>query len=193
MVYESILQGDGRWNSVGQIVRTRTPDAAALAPVVGEIVRSMDAGVPLRQLSTMQQRLDLNLTQPRFRALLLSAFGLSALLLAVIGVYGVMAYGVVQRRQEIGVRMALGAAQHQILRWIGTRGALLTAAGSVLGLAGSWASTRLLESYLFEMTPYDETSFVLALVVLAVAALLATYLPAHRASRIDPVEALRWE
>ena len=193
MVYESILQSDEGWNSGGQIVRTRTPDAAALAPAVRESVRTMDAGVPLTQLSTMQQRLDVNLSQSRFRALLLSAFGLTALLLAVIGVYGVMAHGVVQRRQEIGVRMALGAAQHQILGWIGRRGAVLTAAGLLMGLAGSLASTRLLESYLFEMTPYDETSFVLALVVLAVAALLATYLPARRASRIHPMDALRRE
>ncbi len=193
MVYEAILQGDLFWSFSGQMIRTRTPDAAALAPAVREIFRSIDPGVPITGLASMQTRVDTNLSQPRFRALLLSAFSVTALLLSVIGVYGVMAYGVVQRRQEIGVRMALGAASPQILRWIGWRGTRLTAAGLLLGLAGSFATTRLLESYLFEMTPYDKASFVLALIVLAASALLATYLPAHRASRIDPVEALRWE
>ncbi|MEE8583486.1 MAG: FtsX-like permease family protein [Acidobacteriota bacterium] len=177
-VYESALQGVRYWGFAGQMIRTRTLDAAALAPAVREILRSIDPGVPVVGLRTLQESVDTNLSQPRFRALLLSAFGITALLLSVIGVFGVMAYGVVQRRQEIGVRMALGAAQPRIFRWIAFRGARLTAAGLLLGLAGCFATTRLLERYIFEMTPYDEASFVLAVVVLAASALLATYLPA---------------
>lgn len=193
MVFESADQDRDYWLFSGILIRTRTTAPEGLVPQMREIVRGLDAGVPLAGVTPLRQRFDRLLTHPRFRAWLLSAFGISALLLAVIGVYGVVSNDVVQRRREIGVRLALGARRSQILNWVGLRGARLAAFGLALGLLGSLASTRLLESYLFGVAAYDTATFALSSAVLLAAAMAAGYLPARHAGRIDPVDALRCE
>ncbi|HSR69630.1 MAG TPA: ABC transporter permease [Acidobacteriota bacterium] len=175
------------------LARTSPGHAAHLASEVRNLVHSLDPGIPLVGLPTLQDELRGRTANARFRTLLLGAFGITALLLAVIGVYGVVAYGVAQRTREIGVRMALGARRLQVLSWVVRRGLLLTAAGLLLGLAGALATSQLLESYLHQLSVHDRFSYAAALLLLFVAAFLAAYLPARRASRTDPMEALRCE
>jgi putative ABC transport system permease protein len=124
---------------------------------------------------------------------LIGAFGFAALSLAVIGVYGVMAYAVAQRTREVGIRKALGANRRHILRDVVSRGLILTLIGLLIGIAGAYAATTLLESYLYELDVHDPTTFGLATAVLLLAALLAATLPARRAARVDPMIALRAE
>jgi ABC-type antimicrobial peptide transport system permease subunit len=134
-----------------------------------------------------------SLVRERVLAMLSGFFGGLALLLATIGLYGVMAYSVARRRNEIGIRMALGAPSSGILRMVLREVTILVVAGLALGVAGAMASTRLLESFLYGMTPRDPWTLSLAAAVLATVALLAGYLPARRASRVDPMVALREE
>jgi ABC-type antimicrobial peptide transport system permease subunit len=129
----------------------------------------------------------------RFTAWLMGIFAASALLLAMIGIYGVMSYAVARRAQEIGVRVALGAASSDVLRLVVGRGMTLTAAGLLLGLAGALALTRVLSTLLYGVTPRDALSFAAAAILLALVALLACLIPASRAARIHPAVALRNE
>jgi putative ABC transport system permease protein len=129
--------------------------------------------------------------EPRFQTLLLGAFSTLALILAAIGVYGVMSYSVASSVREIGVRLALGARSQDVAMLFLTRGLVLTVAGLVLGIAGAAALTRLLESMLFSVTPTDPIAFGAALLVLLAAALFASYAPARRAAGVDPAIALR--
>jgi putative ABC transport system permease protein len=133
------------------------------------------------------------MVQPRFLSLLLATFAGIALFLAAIGIYGVMAYAVAQRTQEIGVRMALGAQRLHVLRLVFGQGFVLLAIGTAIGLAGAFALTRLMHSLLFEITPTDPLTYSAVVVLLAVVALFACYIPARRATRVDPLVALRYE
>jgi putative ABC transport system permease protein len=133
------------------------------------------------------------LAQPRFRTALLSLFAMIALILASIGTYGVIAYSVTQRTREIGVRMALGAQPAQVLGMILRQGACLSALGILIGVAGALSATRAVSSLLFATSPTDAVTFTAVIVVLIGVSLCASFVPARRAMRVNPVEALRWE
>lgn len=162
-----------------------------LAPSVERVVREMDASLPVAEVRTMQEHVDGAVAQPRFVALLLGVFGAIALLLAAVGTYGVMAYSVAERSREIGIRMAMGAEPVTVRGMILRQGGVLALGGLALGVAGSAALTRLLSSQLYSVGAMDPGTFIVVPLLLGAVALLACYLPAHRATRVDPVEALR--
>lgn len=173
-------------------VRTRGNPAAA-APDVARIVRAVDANVGIDAMIPLDRLVASSVARPRFYAVLLGVFAGVAGLLAAIGIYGVLAYAVMQRTQEIGIRMALGAQRAQVLALVLRQGAILTATGVALGLAGAAGVTRLLQSMLFGVTPLDPATFAAASLMFGLVATLASYLPARRATRVDPMVALRSE
>jgi ABC-type transport system, involved in lipoprotein release, permease component len=141
----------------------------------------------------MEDLISASLAQRRFAAQLIGLFGALALFLSGIGIYGVMAWSVSQRSREIGIRLALGADTGAILRWILGQGMRLTLVGVTVGLLGAFAMTRLLRGLLFEVAPSDPLTYVCVAGLLAVVALLACYIPARRATKVDPIVALRCE
>jgi ABC-type antimicrobial peptide transport system permease subunit len=145
------------------------------------------------QIRTMQDRMAQSLARRRFSSTMLAAFALFALLLASVGVYGVMSYFVVQSRHDVGLRVALGARPRDILRLVVSQGMGLAAAGILVGLAGAAALTRLMSSLLFGIRATDAATFGSVAAILAAAAFLATVIPALRATRVDPIVALREE
>ncbi|HEX2457379.1 MAG TPA: FtsX-like permease family protein, partial [Vicinamibacterales bacterium] len=134
-----------------------------------------------------------SLTRQRFYAMLLGFFAVIATVLGAVGIYGVLAYGVSQRTQEIGVRMALGAQRSEVMILVLRRGLVLAAAGIVIGVAGAIGLTRYMSGMLFNLTPLDPTTYVAVTTLFALVALLASYLPARRATKLDPMMALRHE
>jgi putative ABC transport system permease protein len=174
------------------VVRSPKP-AAVLAPMIAREIHSVDKDAVVRRVLTMQDLLDESVAQPRFRTLLLSGFGALALLLAAVGIYGVIAYSVTQRTQEIGIRMALGAQRGDVLRMVMRLGAMLTLVGLCIGLVGSTGVARALSRFLFGISAEDPLTFFLGVAVLAAVAMAATLIPALRATRIDPLVALRYE
>jgi putative ABC transport system permease protein len=174
------------------IVRTAGDPSALLGAVRNE-VGAINKDVPLFAVQTMTQRIGSQLAPDRVIAVLLSVFGGCALLLAAIGIYGVVGYAVAQRTHEIGIRIALGADQRDILKLIVSQGMVLTAIGAGIGLVLALAATQLLKSLLFGISATDPLTFVSVVVVLVGVALLACYLPARRAMKVDPLVALRYE
>ncbi len=168
-------------------------DAASLSAALRRDIQSIDPGITLAEIGTMEQALTLSVSQPRFDTMLLALFAGIALLLAAIGIYGLIAYSVVQRTHEIGVRMALGAGQADVVRMVVRQGASLAAIGIVIGLGGAFALTRLLRTMLFGIGATDALTFAAAPLGIMLVVLLATFLPAFRATRISPVVALRYE
>ena len=141
----------------------------------------------------MNQRLATAMAQPRFRTTLIALFAAVALILACVGIYGVISYSVTQRTHEIGIRMALGAQQRDVLKMVIRQALLLAAAGVAIGLIASFGLTRLMSSLLFGVKPTDPATFIITALLLATTALVASYLPARRATKIDPLAALRYE
>jgi len=168
-------------------------DAARLAEALRRDIQSIDPDVTLAQIGTMEQALKLSVSQPRFDTMLLALFAGMALLLAAVGIYGLISYSVAQRTHEIGVRMALGAAQADVVRMVVGQGTSLAGIGIVLGLGGALVLTRLLKTMLFGIGVTDALTFLAAPLGMMLVVLLATFLPALRATRISPAVALRWE
>ena len=164
-----------------------------LAHAVRESIQSLDMDVPVSNVATMDQRVSEAISEPRFNAFLLSLFGMLALLLATIGIYAVLSYWVTLRTREIGIRIALGASRTEVMKSITGRGMLLAGIGLVLGLAGSAVLAEFLSSFLFAVSPTDSTAFLGVVVLVATVALVAAYIPARRAARVDPMIAVRYE
>src|SRR6185503_7551768 len=174
------------------VLRTKG-DAKAVAPATREVIRTLDPQQPIGEISTMESLLSTSVARSRFSASLLAVFSVVALVMAAVGIYGVMSYSVLQRTHEIGVRMALGAQRFDVLKLVVTKGIVLALIGVAVGLAASFAVTRLLSTLLFEVTTTDAVTFAAVSVGLFVVTLLACYLPARRATRVDPLKALRYE
>jgi putative ABC transport system permease protein len=174
------------------VVRTKA-DPGVIAAAVRQAVWAVDKDQPVSNLRTLDQVFSAAISQERFQALMLGLFAALALVLACVGLYGVISYSVVQRTHEIGVRMALGAQPVDVLRLVIRQGMLLTFAGLAIGLVAGTFATRVLTDMLFGVTPRDPLTFVGVPVLLLVVSFLACYVPARRATRIDPLIALRYE
>jgi predicted permease len=176
------------------IVFVRTMrNAATMANELRRAVHDAAPQLPVYDLQTMTQREGTATAQNRFRAMLLTAFALAALLLAAIGIYGVLSFAVTARTREIGIRIALGAERARVQRLVIGEGLALVGVGMVIGLAGAFAGARVLRTFLFDLTPNDPVTYAVIIVVLGVTAVLASWVPGRRASRVDPVIALRAE
>jgi predicted permease len=173
-------------------VRT-AQEPASVTNAIREQVFAIDKNLPLYNIATMDQLVSNSVAQPRLNLSLLVAFAVLALVLAAVGVYGVMAYAVTQRTQEFGIRMALGATSRDVLRQVFFEGGRLAALGLGIGLIAALALTRLMASMLYGVNPSDPLSLGVAAALLAVVALVACYIPARRATRVDPLVALRYE
>lgn len=189
-VYEPATQMG--WSDMNLFVRA-DGDVSQIAATVRSQVAAVDKDQPVGDFSTGEQLLAEAVAQPQLRTMLLSLFAGLALVLASLGIYGVMSNTVAQRTHEIGVRMALGAGQDNVLRLVLSNGMRLTLLGIALGSAGAFALTRLIKGFLFHVTPTDPATFVEVALFLFLVALLASYIPARRATRVDPVVALRYE
>jgi putative ABC transport system permease protein len=174
------------------VLRTRG-DAASVAAAARNVIRTLDPQQPIGEVSTMENLLSSSVARSRFSATLLTVFSVVALVMAAVGIYGVMSYSVLQRTHEIGVRMALGAQRFDVLKLVVVKGIVLGIVGVAVGLAASFGLTRVISSLLFEVTTTDSTTFGAVSVGLFLVTLLACYIPARRATRVDPLKALRYE
>jgi putative ABC transport system permease protein len=174
------------------VVRTDVAPLS-LVPTVGRAVREIDAELPLGDVQTMEEVIDATLARPRVTTVLLTVFAFMALVMAAVGVYGVMAFSVSQRTREIGVRMALGATERLVFRLVVGSALRLVAIGVAAGVALAVALSRFLETVLYETPPLDPGTFAVTTAVLVAVAVLASFVPARRGTRVAPVEALRAE
>ena len=182
----------GGWSSAAIVVRTPTDPARASSTVVNAL-KALDPQVPAFRVLTMDANIQRSYWQQAFYGRIFGAFAVIALVLAAVGLYGVISYAVSQRTQEIGVRVALGAQRGDVTRLIVGQGAALGGVGIVIGLAGALLVTRTLRTLLFGISPLDVASFAGVALALAAIALVASWIPARRAARVDPMEALRYE
>ncbi len=174
------------------MVRTNG-DRAQIAGDIRQVVAQVDGNIPMRRMSTLSERVDSSMARERMVSNLSSFFSLLALLLACIGLYGVMSYNVVRRSNEIGIRMALGAKRGEVLWMVLRETVALLAIGIAIGVPVTFAATRLVASLLFGLTPFDLPTFTMAALSIAVVTIVAGYLPARRATKVDPLVALRYE
>ncbi|MBN9617457.1 MAG: ABC transporter permease [Acidobacteriales bacterium] len=180
------------WCCLRSVVRTSV-DPMSLEPAVRRLVSSMDPNLPVTQVRTMDELFSLQLAQPRFAMILLGAFAGLALLLTVVGLYGVMAYSVSRRTREIGVRLALGAQRNTVMRMILHDAAVLLLIGTAIGVAASIVSASVLKSTLYGVDPHDPLVLTVVCISVTLTGLLAAYIPSIRAASIDPMKALRTE
>jgi predicted permease len=192
LIYTPWLQGLENVGEMYFALRV-TGEPNSLVTAVREAVRDVDPNLPLRKVTTQAVQTSESLTEERTFAKLVSFFGVLALLLAAIGLYGVIAYSVTQRTHEIGIRMALGARAFDVLKLVVRNGAKLALLGIAIGLAGAFAVTRLMRTLLFGVTATDATTFAAVSILIIVVAVLACYIPGRRAAKVDPMEALRYE
>ena len=179
--------------SLSYLVIRTTGDPMSLVSAVRSQIRQLDRALPVSDVRTMEDVMDKARSRPRFLTLLLTLFSSLSLTLAALGIYGVISYSVAQRTNEIGIRMALGARSGDVLRLVGATGVRLAAAGIVLGTVGAVALTRTLSGLLFGVSSFDIATFLAMAAILAAVTLLACYIPARRASKVDPLIALRYE
>ena len=192
-VYLPYTQKVGTGTRDASVLLRSRGDVGALANGVRQEVRALDPGIPVSHVRTMEEVLSTAQSRPRFLTMLLTMFSAVALMIATIGIYGVISYSVVRRSKEFGLRMALGAQTGNILGLVMKQGVWLTAAGVILGLAAALGLTRLMASLLFGVQPTDALTFVSVSALLALVALVASYIPARRATEVDPMKALRYE
>ena len=176
-----------------KVIARTAGDPSLSAKAMRDALREVDAGVPLERVAPVSELLSDARARHRFYALLVLVFAATALALAATGVYGIAAYAVTRRTQEIGVRVALGAGRRAVVRLIVSRGMMLTLGGIVLGGAGAFGVTGLLRDLLFEVGPRDPVTLAAVALLLLAATLLASWLPARRATKVDPMVALRYE
>jgi len=180
------------WSFITLVVRS-TSDTAGLLTMIRREVQAVDKDQPVANVRTMRERVSNSIAQPRFYTMLLGVFAAVALVLAAVGVYGVMSYSVTQRTREIGIRMALGANRRDIVKLVIRQGMMPAIIGVAIGVAAAFALTRLMASLLFAVSATDPVTFAAISLLLAAVALVACYIPARRATRVDPMIALRYE
>lgn len=189
-LYFSSMQNNFSYMAI--VIRS-TVEPESLAPALRQAVAEVDRTVPISEVKTMEHIVSESVTQPRFNLFLLAVFSGIALLLSAAGIYGVTAYTVTQRTHELGIRIALGAQVGDVLRMILGQGMMVIGAGIALGLIAAFGLMRLMKSLLFGVSATDPFTFIGITVVLIAAGLLACYLPARRATKVDPLVALRYE
>ena len=188
--YEPFAQAPNQFMTL--IVRS-TSDPVSLVPAIRSQVLALDSELPLQRVTTLDRMIANSIRQQRFTSLVLSVFAAVALLLAAAGLYGVISYSVAQRTHELGIRVALGAQVKDVMRLVLRQGMTFVMAGEVIGIIGAFALTRLLGGLLFGVTPTDAATFIAVTAGLTFVALLACYIPARRATKVDPLVALRYE
>jgi putative ABC transport system permease protein len=191
-IYFALGQMAGRYRRMNVAVRTSV-DPKSTVPAIQAKIREVDKDQPVYQIQTIEELIGFTVGTQRFALAILILFAVLALVLAVSGIYGVISYSVTQRTQEIGIRMALGARATDVLRLVLVQFMRLTVVGVVFGLLAAYALTRLMTSLLFGVTATDITTFVLVPISLTLVALVACFIPARRATRVDPLVALRYE
>ncbi|MEP7340697.1 MAG: ABC transporter permease [Acidobacteriota bacterium] len=191
--YHPLAQTPGEADEMAVVLRADAPALPSLRSAIQQELKQLDAALPLANFRTMQQVVTTAVARPRFTTLLLGLFAATALLLTVVGLYGVVAYGVNQRTREIGIRMALGAQQQNVLALIIGQGMQPAFAGVGIGMAGAFALMRLLASQLYEIKPTDPATFGVVALGLLFVSLIACYIPARRAAKTDPMAALHYE
>jgi putative ABC transport system permease protein len=188
--YEPFLQNTG--SSLNVAIRA-SGEPASLSSALRSTVWTVDPQLAVAQIQTMDQVISESTTPRRFNLFLLAGFASLALILSAVGIYGVIAYSVVRRVHEIGVRMALGAQRRDVMRLVVGQGVLLLGIGVLVGILGTLALTRSLESFLYGIRATDPVTFACVVAILAGVALVACYIPARRATKVDPMIALRYE